>query len=159
MQNKRFIITGGPGAGKTTLLQKLRKKGILCYDEISREVIKEQQKIGGKATPWEDVEDFAKITFSEIEKQLKKTPNELSFFDRGLADVIAYLSIEGKEIPKYILNYPYHDFYNSKVFILKPKKEYYKQDSQRLQSFEKSMAIYNKLYVVYSSLGFDLVLL
>ena len=48
-RNNFYIITGGPGSGKSTVIDALGKVGFLCADEVGRQIIQEQLKIGGDA--------------------------------------------------------------------------------------------------------------
>ena len=50
-RNNYFVLTGAMGGGKTAILNKLKERGYKCIDEQAREIIKEQVKIGGDATP------------------------------------------------------------------------------------------------------------
>lgn len=51
---KRYIITGAPGTGKTNVIDTLQQYGYSCYGEISREIIRTQQKVNSDKTPWMD---------------------------------------------------------------------------------------------------------
>ena len=52
---KGGVVTGliGPdAAGKTTLMHELRRLAVACVDEVAREIIQTQMKIGVRALPW-----------------------------------------------------------------------------------------------------------
>ena len=45
-RNLKVVITGGPGSGKSSLIAALKKKGHLCYEEFSRQLIDDGKKKG-----------------------------------------------------------------------------------------------------------------
>ena len=38
MDKKIIVITGGPGTGKSSCIKELKRRGFICFDEISREI-------------------------------------------------------------------------------------------------------------------------
>src|SRR3982751_912966 len=95
----KFIISGGPGAGKSTLLEALRTTGFYCVDEASRQLIQEQVAVNSQCLPWIDLACFAKLALvrmtADCGQASAQTNGEMSFFDRGVPDIIAYLQVGG----------------------------------------------------------------
>ena len=63
---KRIVITGGPGTGKTLIINSLKKKGFYCFDEVSREIILQQNIKKGDATPWNNILEFSKMLLFKL---------------------------------------------------------------------------------------------
>lgn len=152
---KRYIITGAPGTGKTTLIDYLRNDGFVCFDEVSRKIIKQQQLINGNKTPWEDVAGFTKLVYEYTLKDLEMPISGIAFSDRGLADNIAYLKLRNHSVNPFFKTFDYHKFYHKKVFVLPLWKSIYTQDPQRLQSYKEAQKLYKLLLQEYEHLGFE----
>ncbi|QKX07074.1 AAA family ATPase [Aquimarina sp. TRL1] len=154
--SKRYIITGAPGTGKSSLLLQLQKEGIHCFSELSRKVIQHQQKLKGNKTPWGDILGFAELIYQKTIEELKSPVNEISFVDRGLADMTAYLTSQSYFIPGYLQHFPYKKYYKNTVFLLPPWKEIYVNDPQRPQTFKEAMRIHEHLIKTYKNLSFNI---
>jgi predicted ATPase len=88
----RIIISGGPGTGKSTLLSAIARQGEVCYEEVSRQVIREQKARNGNLLPWFNLEPFAQECLVRMKSQLlDSTKHPRAFFDRGFPDVTGYL--------------------------------------------------------------------
>ena len=61
MNNRLFIVTGGPGAGKTTLLLELERRGFHVSHEVARQIIQEQVAANGDALPWADTRRYTEL--------------------------------------------------------------------------------------------------
>lgn len=153
---KRYIITGAPGTGKTTLLKKLRTKGFFCFDEVSRQIIIQQQKIKGTKIPWLDVQGFTNLVYERTLKDLQIKVSDVCFSDRSLIDNLAYLKLKDETIPYFLEEFNYHNFYHQKVFILPIWQEIYEQDPQRQQSYSSAKKLHFLLKKEYKKLGFQL---
>lgn len=151
----RIIITGGPGTGKSSLLAALEQKGYSCFPEVSRIIIAEQQAEGGDLFPWGNMAAFAEECFSRMQQQLAKSPVGISFFDRGIPDIAAYMQRYGLSVPSEYLNVA--DVYSSSVLICPPWLEIFKNDPQRPETYEETCLLHRHLVETYTSLGFSIV--
>ena len=156
---KRYVITGPPGSGKTTIINQLKKRGFYCVGESSREIIKHQLEIGGDAVPWKDVLSFSEIVLNSRIKQFIEVKDNVSFFDRGIPDINAYFLVDNIKIPNDFQDAAIKYKYEPIVFVTQPWGKIFEKDSERKESFEKSLIIYNKIKEYYSELGYKIVLL
>ncbi|HEY0945646.1 MAG TPA: AAA family ATPase [Opitutaceae bacterium] len=149
----RLVISGGPGAGKTTLLDALRREGWPCHAEVSRAIIEEQHASGGRLYPWEDMAGFAAECVTRMRRQVRaSSAHPVSFFDRALPDVIAYLRHRSLQ-PDAELFEAARD-YTPLAFIAPPWPQIYACDAARPQRFEEAQAIHAQIVRAYSDCGF-----
>ncbi len=154
IKNKKIVISGGPGSGKTTLVHLLKTKGHTCFDEFSRSIIDEGQKNGDMSGFKSQPLTFSNKVWEARKKQYLKTTaltlnpeSPFVFFDRGLHDVIAYLDCNNVTYDprKYDLSsFPY-----DRVFLLPPWEAIYKNDQQRIESFDEAKKIYFYIHKTY----------
>ncbi len=154
---QRYILTGGPSCGKTLVAEKLEEKGYSVIGEQARLVIKEQMQKGTDFLPWKDIQSFSSLVFSNFSAEYKKRSDELLFSDRGPLDIFAYLQVNQQAWDVQLLNEARKLAFTTKVFFFPSWKEIYKQDEERLESFEEGVQIANALREVYMRFGFQLV--
>lgn len=154
-----FILTGGPGAGKSTLIDALAQRGYAVSPEAGRRIIREQMEGSGRALPWADREQFARIMLAREIKSYRARRAEEGpvFFDRGVPDVVGYLRHEGLPVPGRMLLAAELFRYNRKVFICPPWPEIYGQDAERRQNPAVAAATYHAMVRTYTGLGYRLV--
>jgi predicted ATPase len=158
MASQKFIITGGPGSGKSTLLEALKYQGFCCFEEVPRELIKEQTALKNGILPLENLPAFAELVFQRMVSQYEASVEKkgVCFFDRGIPDIFGYLENNGYPVPdRYLTKLQACDFCQT-VFILPPWPEIYAQDSERPQTYEDSVALYHALTGAYQRSGFTL---
>lgn len=107
----------------------------------------------------EDPLAFSKLIWNDRKKQfhLAKdiiTNNDkvhLIFFDRGLADVTAYLrhtKSPQSSWEKELSEYPY-----DKVFSIAPVASIYQKDESRMESFQEALSLHQAVKESYQELG------
>ncbi len=155
----KVVITGGPSTGKTTVINALIKRGYFCMEEISRQVTRKAQEEGIEQLFLEDPLLFSKLLLKgriQQYKEASKGNEKLIFFDRGIPDVHAYMNYMGVAYPDTYLknsrNYKY-DY----VLLMPPWEKIYITDTERYESFEQSLAIYNHLKHAYEDLGYEVM--
>ncbi|MGC6422340.1 MAG: AAA family ATPase [Flavobacteriaceae bacterium] len=163
-RNLLIAITGGPGTGKSKLIETLQDHGYTCFEEISRHVIDKGKQLGMHNYFLESPQAFSKELF-EGRKQQYSQANSLAyrpnkpfiFLDRGLPDVIAYLEMQGIEKPDW--NKELSDCRYDRIIFLPPWEAIYKQDSQRMEPYERAVKISKQLWKTYSRYYSDLQVL
>ena len=81
----------------------------------------------------------------------------ITFFDRGLLDALYMLDLESAlsrdEIARLVQAFPYNDT----VFLLPPWGAIYAMDSERDQTFEESVAVFEGMKRWYARWGYETV--
>jgi len=161
MENKSnaIIITGGPGMGKTSVIEQFSEMGYHSVEETGRNIIQKELKTDGIRLPWLDKKGFAMAMFHQSLKDFQNLSEKsgLTFFDRGIPDVIAYLQLCNISIPETMWQAAKEKRYYPKVFITPPWKSIYVNDAERKQTFEEAVATYHIMKEIYSFLGYKLV--
>lgn len=153
-----YVLTGGPGFGKSTLIDYLKSLGYKGSDEVARDIIQEQQLIGGSILPGEDIRSFQKEVFNRrIAFYNSVGLGEIAFSDRAIPDQIAFARYNGFGTPDVLFKNCKEFRYNEKVFVTPPWKEIYKNDLARTESFEKACELHEVIVHVYQEFGYSLV--
>ncbi len=160
----KVVITGAPGTGKTSIVNGLEQKGFHCFHEIIRDMTSKAKKEGNSnefvSNPLVFVEDAHQFNMDLLlgrtahYKQSLKTNVPISFFDRGIPDVLAYMDFFGQVYDEEFMAYCEIHRYDS-VFIVPPWEEIYISDNERLESFEEAEKIHLALMATYSQFGYN----
>jgi predicted ATPase len=157
-KNNFIVISGGPGGGKTSLLEALSKNGYGYISETGRFIIRERIRQGFSPRP--APEEFARQMFQmDYENFINNAEiSDILFFDRSFLDS-AFLIHQSDEIffEKIRDSLITNRFY-TKVFMTPPWKEIYTVDSERDQTYDESVVIYEKLSQWYLTNGYELVI-
>lgn len=159
MNPKKIVITGGPGTGKSSVINHLKKRGFLCYDEISRQITLQARKDGIEQLFLTNSLLFSEKLLEGRLKQYQDTANETSstvFLDRGIPDILAYMDYIGDKYPEYFDNASQNNRYDY-VFILAPWQEIFTSDNERYENFEQAIEIHHHLLKTYMRFGYQLI--
>ncbi len=164
MQNKVanfIVISGGPGSGKSTLIDALERQGFARSIEAGRAIIRHQVQIGGNALPWMDRALFAELMLCwEMRSyDLAQQTTGPVFFDRGVPDVIGYLTLCGLPVPGSMEEATRVFRYNKTVFLAPPWREIFAQDSERKQDFAEAVRTFEAMEKTYLRFGYEIALL
>ncbi|HEY4208505.1 MAG TPA: AAA family ATPase [Puia sp.] len=154
----KYIITGGPGAGKTTLLEGLRQCRYPCYAEASRQLIIEEKEKGSDCLPWINLHGFAQKVLQRMSHDFDTALSApITFFDRGIPDIIAYLQAAGLPVEEIYHKTAEKLRYAPRVFLLPPWQDIYVQDDERWQTFEEAKILDGRLRSAYLHAGYRVV--
>lgn len=154
-----FIITGGPGSGKSTLIEALVARGYRAMPEAGRAIIQDHVAIGGPALPWADRQAFAAQMLGWDMRSWREAAAKegVTFFDRGIVDVVGYLRLCGLPVPDHLVTAARRLRYNPTVFIAPPWEAIYAPDSERKQTPEDARATFEAMAAVYPAFGYSLI--
>ena len=158
--SERFVvITGGPGSGKSSLIANIRDRGYVTAEEAGRAVIQDQVAIQGRALPWADRQLFAELMLS-FDMRTYHTAEQSSgavFFDRGVPDVLGYLSLCGLPVPEHVRRAADVFRYKRTVFVAPPWQEIFHQDRERKQDFAEAVRTYDAMLETYTALQYEVI--
>lgn len=151
------VITGGPGAGKTSIIINLASRGYHTYEESSRSIIEQQLSLPDGILPWTNLAEFADLCLDLMLHQKKDAQNResLSFLDRAIPDICAYLKLGKLEVSNRYLEAS--NGYGHKVFFCVPNDTIYSQDAVRPHSYQEALEVHQLLVDVYKGLGYKVI--
>lgn len=159
MKTKKIVITGGPGTGKSTLINELIKRGFSCLEEISRQVTLNAKKDGIDQLFLTNPLLFSELLLNGRYQQYQdanKLNANVTFFDRGVPDVLAYMDFIGDTYPTSFTDTCKETVYDT-VFILKPWKDIFISDNERYENFEQALEIHDCLLNTYNKYHYNLI--
>lgn len=166
MNTKRIVITGGPGTGKTSIINELTNNNFYCFEEIIRTLTldakKETDTSKQVSNPIAFVDDPMLFNTNLLNgrvaqfKQANSINKDICFFDRGVPDVLAYMSFFNQEYGETFIKACTDNSYNH-VFLLPPWEAIYKSDNERFETFEESKKIHLYLEKTYKRFGYNII--
>ena len=153
------VISGCSGGGKSSLLRELADRNYRVFAEPCRQIIKEQNFIGGDAIPSKNFYQCAQLCISRTMHNMISAAATTSpvFFDRSIIDAISGLERLRVDIPPHLAQAAKVFRYSKKVFIAPPWPEMFGNDAERIHTYEDSLADYATLLTTYQRFGHELV--
>lgn len=164
MDTKKIVITGGPSTGKTVVIQSLEEKGFLCLHEVIRSMTLEKKEkeshLAFKTNPIVSVSDPQEFNQRILDARIaqytsfEQNAEEMVFFDRGIPDVLAYMSCFDQ---KYSTQFEKAcaDHRYDLVFLMPPWKEIHISDNERFETYDESLLINDCLLKTYRLFGYN----
>lgn len=159
MNTRKIVITGGPGTGKSSIINELKKRGQICFDEISRQVTLEARKKGIEQLFLTEPLLFSELLLKGRLKQFydaDQYEGETVFLDRGLPDVLAYMDYFDSNYPIEFVETCQNNRYDQ-VFVLAPWRDIFVSDTVRYESYEQAELIHKHLLNSYKNFGYTLI--
>jgi len=156
-----YVISGCSGGGKSTLLFELEKRGYKVFPEPGRQIVKEQQSVGGDGLPWKNVTKFAELCVSRAMYFYNSAIllDKPVFFDRSMLDNISGIERLGLPMPVYfaaaLVQYPYAH----RVFMVPPWPEIFAQDAERQHLYAEAEQEFYALQQAYELNNYEVVLI
>ena len=157
-ENELHVITGTSGTGKSVLLAALVECGYEGFAEPVRKTLEHQLEIDGPALPSKDADLFIRALLTQSLRDFGQAvgSKNISFFDRGLPDLIAYANRFGVESAE-IVDAAKKSRYSEKVFVLSPWDEIFEPDEFRKASFAEYKNFHRLITDAYTDMGYSLV--
>lgn len=155
----RIVVTGGPGSGKTSLVEALAHAGHATSPEAGRAIIRRQQAIDGQALPWRDRALFAELMLDRDLEAYARAEDVAGpvFFDRGVPDVLGYLSLCGLPVPAHMERAAETARYCPQVFIAPVWPEIFATDAERRQDLDEARRTFDAMADIYPRFGYQVV--
>jgi predicted ATPase len=156
--NDMHVLAGTSGTGKTALLKALVERGYEGYTEPVRKTLEHQLETDGPALPSKDAGLFVKelLAQSLADYSHAMSRSKVSFFDRGLPDLIAYahrFNVDSKAVE--IASQRYR--YSENVFVLPPWEDIFEQDEFRKATYSEYENFHGHITQAYTDMGYCLV--
>ncbi len=152
---RRAVVTGAPGSGKSTLLAEVARRGIVTRPEVARAIL---QTPGGMELRAQKPAQFA---VAMLEAQLAawgdgEVGQGPLLYDRGFPDIVGFLKLEGLAVPSQIDAACRNCRFEGPVFHTRPWKGIYRQDAERVQSWDEAVASDEAVVQAWRDYGYDL---
>jgi len=150
-----YVITGGPSSGKTKVIEYLAFLNYAIIPEAARILIDNETSKGKTIQEIRgDESEFQRKTLEmKIKTENRIPPKQITFFDRGIPDSIAYyylckesssLGIKASQKRKY-----------KKIFLLEQLP--FQNDYARTENKKTAQHLSQLLYKSYSDLSYNII--
>jgi len=156
-QTNCYAITGAPCSGKTSVILELERRGFRVVHEAARAYIDEQMALGLSLNEIKsDISSFEQqILFRKVDTELRLSPGDTVFLDRGIPDSMAYFNIEGLDDSLPVRESRLYRY--RAVFFF--ERLTFERDGARSEDDYKAARLEGLIKKGYGSLGYTLILI
>lgn len=152
-----IVVTGAPGTGKSATIEALGA-GVRRVVEPARPILAEERANGDTGTPDRDPTRFVDLLLRRsIENhESAAASDEITVFDRGVPDCIAYARILGCDPGPSVeaaATYRYRD----EVLLFPPWEAIFANDDERTLSFADTVGFHDATVQAFRETGYALV--
>ncbi len=153
---RHAVLTGAPGAGKTTLLGAAAAAGYATSPEVARLLL---QELGGMELRAADPLGFAEAMLEAHVREYERHADQPGpvLFDRGVPDVAGFLDVSGLPVPKSVDGACRQIRYHGPIFRAPAWAAIYRQDHERIQSWEQAVASDEAVTAAWRRYGYVVV--
>ena len=153
---RHAVLTGAPGAGKTTLLDAAAGAGLSTSPEVARHLL---QQPGGMDLREGDPVGFAEAMLIAHVREFELAAAQPGpvLFDRGFPDVVGFLDVSGLTVPRSIDQACRNLRYDGPVFRAPAWAAIYRQDHERIQTWEQAAASDEAVTAAWRHYGYDVI--
>ncbi len=144
-----IVVTGTWGTGKSAILEHLGDE-VDVVPEPARLALAEDPSLQG------DWKRFTETLLQRAIADRAAADGEVTLFDRGVPDYVAYARWFGLEQPNFRDGATRHR-YHEEVLICPPWKDIYVNDHLRLATYEQALRFHEVLTSTYEEMGYMLV--
>jgi predicted ATPase len=128
-------------------------------EEPGRRIVEAQLADGGRATPWQDREEFRDLLFARSLAAFEHVADRPGpvFFDRSIVEALAYSCQLGLPVPAAWQAAVDRCRYARMVFILPSWRAIFRTDTARRKSWDEVMLDYRCTIDTYRRAGYDLI--
>ena len=155
IQTNWYVITGGPSSGKSKTIEYLAFLGHPTVPESARVLIDMHVNQGRSIKEIRADEKVfqRKILEMKIDAEKKILPGQITFFDRGIPDSLAYYRFFGDDTDPVLKACTVRKYKG--VFLLDPLP--FEHDYARVENRETAITLHTLLDEAYTSLGYEVI--
>lgn len=147
------VLTAGPSAGKTSTMRELSARGYTTVPEAARLVIDQAISEGYTPDTVRDEMDFQQLVIDrDYEIEHRAPDDRCVFFDRSLADNIAYCRLYEGSVDESLIEDCRHRYDN--IFILE-RITFQDDYARNEESDEEAQRVHEEIVQTYKYLGYD----
>lgn len=116
-------------------------------------------RTGGDAIPWMDTQRYAALMLQKSidDYTAHADAKHITFFDRSILDTLTHARVNGFRLPEEAYLQAEKHRYNRLVFMAPPWPQIYATDTERKQTLDESLIVYQINADVYREYGYETV--